>query len=147
MVDFCLNGGRFCNKQVPYAYANTLGDATVRGGDTAGKNFGKKLSLYAQRASDTNPESMIYMKFRIPQGAVDVPSGFRPDYQLRIYGGNTTDSAAAIIRLYRVATDWTEDTITFCLRGNAAGRIYSFGNRDTENPPLQLLITLNPLSY
>jgi hypothetical protein len=40
-----------------------------------------------------------------------------------------------------------KDTIAFCLRGNAAGRIYTFGSRDTENPPLQLLMTLNPLSY
>ncbi|PLP98058.1 DUF1996 domain-containing protein [Cupriavidus pauculus] len=189
MADYCLNAGRLCNKQVPYAYSEPLGDATVRGGDTADKNYGNDLSLYAHRPGGTATEAMIYMKFRIPQGAVNVPARFTPDYQLRVYGGNTTDKTAAIIRLYRVSTDWTEDTITannappcqgtmtdmyldnaiqyrtfkvskaineaiaegkdtiaFCLRGNG-DRIYEFGSRDADNPPLQLMMTLNPLNY
>lgn len=190
MADFCLNGGRICDKSVPYGYSEAIGDATVRGGDTAHKNFGKDLSLYAQRATATEPEAMIYMKFRIPQGAGNIPPHYKADYKLRIYGGNTTDTSARIINAYSVLTDWTEDTITasnapackdtgadmyldnvlqyrsftvtkaineaiaagkdtiaFCIRGDGDGIIWTFGSRDTDNPPLQLLMSLSPLPY
>jgi len=39
-----------------------------------------------------------------------------------------------------------KDTIAFCLRGNG-DRIYTFGSRDTANPPLQLMMTLNPIHH
>lgn len=40
-----------------------------------------------------------------------------------------------------------KDAIAFCIRGDGAGIIWTFGSRDTDNPPLQLLMSLSPLPY
>lgn len=110
MVDYCMNKGRVCNREVAYAYFEVAEDATVRSGDAA--NHGAETSLDAQLASGTTPESMIYVKARIPAGAATLPPDFVPRYTLMMAGGNASDTAAVNIHAYSVSTDWSEGTIS-----------------------------------
>jgi len=111
LVEYCLNKGRSCGRQVAYSFADTLGDATVRGGDTAHENYGQATSLLAQQAVGDVPESKFYIQFDIPKGALDIPVAFTPEYRLLIRGANTAP-VAEIIRAYRTPIHWHEDNIT-----------------------------------
>nr|WP_315592327.1 DUF1996 domain-containing protein [uncultured Cupriavidus sp.] len=110
MAGYCMNKGRVCNREVAYSYNESAEDATVITGDAA--NYGAEPSLDAEIGGGSKPESMIYLKLRIPQGAVTLPPDFTPRYVLLMYGGNETDTAAVNIHAYSVSTEWTEQAIT-----------------------------------
>ncbi|WP_019447162.1 DUF1996 domain-containing protein [Cupriavidus sp. BIS7] len=109
MATYCMNKGRVCNRELPYSYSEPSDDATVVVGSTA--NYGTAKTLNAQRSSGSTPESVFYVKFKIPQGAVTLPPEFTPRYMLLVDGGNMTDTAAVNIGAFSVSTDWSEQTI------------------------------------
>jgi len=96
---------------VAYAFTQPIADATVRGGDTANDNFGSGESLFTQRAVGDVPESKIYIKMPIPQGALDIPPEFTPQYRLLIWGGGVDKTA--IISAHSTATTWHEEHINY----------------------------------
>lgn len=110
MVEYCMNKGRVCNREVAYAYDEVAEDATVRSGDAT--NRGGEPALYAEQASGTTPESTIYIKVRIPSGAAALPPDFAARYVLLVDGGNVTDTSAVNIHAYSVSTAWSEQTIS-----------------------------------
>lgn len=112
IAEYCMNKGRNCDKDVAYSYFEPAADATVTGGNASGTNFGAATSLTAQLASGSTPESMIYLKFKIPQGAQTLPSQYTPVYKMILDGANRTDSASTNINAYSVSTSWDETTIT-----------------------------------
>lgn len=111
MVEYCLNKGRSCGREVAYSYSEVSADAAVRGGDTANDNFGSAKEMLAQRATELLPESKIYMKVDIPKGVENIPPEFTPSYRLLLWGGAV--DTTAIIRAYTTANHWHEDTITY----------------------------------
>lgn len=109
MVDYCMNKGRVCNREVAYSFFETSEDATVRNGDAT--NYGGGTTLSTQLSSDTLPESVIYLKAKIPQGAATLPPDYAPRYVLLMYGGNASDTGAYNIQAYVVPSSWSEQTI------------------------------------
>ncbi|RZT30881.1 CBM96 family carbohydrate-binding protein [Cupriavidus agavae] len=109
MADICLNRGMDCNKTIAYSFFEAGEDATVRATDAT--NYGSGPSLVVQQTSGDTAASRAYLKFGIPQGANILPPDFRPDYQLMIYGANSTDTTSQVATAYRVDTNWSETTI------------------------------------
>lgn len=112
IAEYCMNKGRNCDKDVAYSYFEPAADATVTGGTASNTNDGTATALTARQASGSTPESMIYVKFKIPQGAATLPSQYTPVYKMILDGANQTDSASTTINAYSVATSWDETTIT-----------------------------------
>ncbi|MFJ3458547.1 DUF1996 domain-containing protein [Scandinavium goeteborgense] len=128
MVDYCLNKGIACSKEIAYNYSEAIADATVTGGDSHATNFGNASTLVAQNTGAGYPQSNSYMRFTIPSGASDFPAAFKPTYKLMIYGGNSTNSNAQMLYFYVVSDGWNENSITMdnapACTGPLAGRLY-----------------------
>ncbi|WP_454764779.1 DUF1996 domain-containing protein [Cupriavidus campinensis] len=128
MTEYCLNKGRVCSREIPYAYTEPEADTMVMDGEGRHATFGSDIKLATQTESDATPQLTFYLKFPIPAGADTLSPRFKPEYKIMIHGGNVIGTSADTLKVYATDTAWDEQTLSMnnapACGGKLAGRLY-----------------------
>jgi len=121
MADRCINYSMDCGTNIPYSYFDAEADTYVSNQADSDKNFGTAATLMVQddwtgAGRDKNKQMLALMKFKIPAQPTNIADypGVSFKYKIRVYDGNTTDSAAVSIFFYPTNDNaWDENSVTW----------------------------------
>ncbi|MES4612636.1 MAG: CBM96 family carbohydrate-binding protein [Ewingella sp.] len=124
MTERCMNYKMDCGKNIPYSYTDVIEDTYISNLEDSDKNFNDQTTMLIQDnwnppGRDVNKQSMALLKFTIPplpSNMEDYP-GVTFTYKIRVWDGNTTDSAVRNIFFYPTDPNaWSEKSVTWNTR-------------------------------
>jgi len=132
MVEYCLNKGRACHREIPYSFTEPEADAMVVDGEGRHTRLGGDIKLATEAAQGTaTPQSHFFMRFSIPGGADKLPPRFTPQYKIQIHGANITGASGGMLQVYTTDINWNEHNLTMdsapACGGKLAGRLFLDG--------------------
>jgi len=124
MIDRCMNYKMDCGKDIPYSYSDVSEDTYISNQEDSDTNFDGQPTLLIEDnwnspGRDQNKQTMTLLKFTIPPlptNMEDYP-GVTFTYKIRVWDGNTTDTAIRDIFFYPTDPDaWSEKSVTWNTR-------------------------------